>query len=135
MHLTLHFIGPVARDRGDPAARLALPAPRFTLALSRTDGGCAACGCVVQRCRRRWPSSRRLAGVLRAAGLPVEARAFQAHLTLARKAATARAPAEPLAVRWSVQGYALMESRNGYHPLARYGPHGFVAKAGPGHAA
>jgi 2'-5' RNA ligase len=135
LHLTLHFIGPVPRERlPELAAQLALPAPRFSVALGHAEiwpRGLAVC------CPNALPPAllelhRQLADALRAVSLPVEARSFRPHLTLARKAATARAPAEPLAIRWSVQGYTLMESRNGYHRVARYGPRGLIALASPG---
>jgi 2'-5' RNA ligase len=132
LHLTLHFIGSVPRERVPEIARqLALPAPRFTLALGRAElwpRGLAVC------CPSALPAAltalhARLADALRGAALPVEARAFRPHITLARKAAGAVAPAEPLALRWAVQGYALMESRGGYRVLARYGPRGLIAMA------
>ena len=129
MHLTLHFIGPVARERvPELAALLALPAPRFTLALGHAElwpHGLALC-CPVAVPPALAALHANLAGALQAAGLPVEARPFRPHLTLARKAAGACAPVEALTLRWPVQGYALMESRNGYHRVARYGQRGLV---------
>lgn len=131
-HLTLHFIGTAPRERVPEIARqLALPAPRFTLALGRTElwpRGLVVC------CPNTLPPGlaelhARLADALRGAALPVESRAFRPHITLARKAASAIAPGERLALRWAVQGYALMESRGGYRVLARYGPHGLIAMA------
>jgi len=44
------------------------------------------------------------------------------HVTLARKARGAVAPAQPFELRWPVRGYALMQSAAGrYTPIARYG--------------
>ena len=63
-----------------------------------------------------------LADTLRGLGLPVEARAFQAHVTLARRAAHAQPPVDVEPVRWPVRGYVLVQSAGGrYTPIARYG--------------
>jgi 2'-5' RNA ligase len=63
----------------------------------------------------------RLAETLRALGLPVEARPFRPHLTLARKAAGAVAPAAAPDIRWPVAGYSLVQSAGGYRTLRHYG--------------
>jgi 2'-5' RNA ligase len=64
-----------------------------------------------------------LADALRRAGLPVESRPLRPHVTLARHAAHAEFPAEPLDVVWRVEGYALVESRlatGEYRVVERY---------------
>jgi RNA 2',3'-cyclic 3'-phosphodiesterase len=129
LHLTLHFIGMVPRDRvPELVRRMALPAPRCTLEFGRAElwpRGIAVC------CPVTWPPAMaelhaHLADALRRAAVPVEVRPYRPHLTLARKAAGAIAPASPLALRWAVQSYALMESQRGYRAIARYGPHGLA---------
>ncbi len=124
LHLTLHFLGAVPRDRV-PAlqAALCLPFAPFELRF-------AAC--------TRWPSGMvvaeplslppglrglhaALAAALAALGQGTEARAFRPHVTLARRhagpwPAAPTAPAPPL--RWCVRRYVLAESLPG--PPASY---------------
>ncbi|MFO1271571.1 MAG: RNA 2',3'-cyclic phosphodiesterase [Rubrivivax sp.] len=123
LHLTLHFIGPVPRSR--------LPAVQATLGLAferfEIEFGLPAL----------WPRGlalleplapppallslhAALAERLHALALPVEERRFRPHVTLARNAAGALPPPEPPALRWTVSGYALVESERGYRTLASW---------------
>ena len=128
LHLTLHFLGPVPEPQL-PALRDALAAPALDF---------APCELRFDRVER-WPHGlivlgaqplpeslralhERLADVLRALQLRVEARRFQPHVTLARKADGAAAPPRAPDVRWPVGGYALVQSADGYRTLQRYGP-------------
>jgi 2'-5' RNA ligase len=133
LHLTLHFIGAVARERvAEIGAGLDLRAAPFTLGFGRCEvwpGGIA-----VLRPDAVPPSLRTLHADLRdrllALRLHVEDRPFRAHVTCARKAVGALAPPiRPGALRWPVRGHALVESRpghgGGYVVLRRY------AAAGP----
>ena len=52
--------------------------------------------------------------------LPVDARRWRPHVTLARRAAGATPLARAAPLHWSVRGYALVQSQGGYHCLARY---------------
>lgn len=65
-----------------------------------------------------------LGDVLVREGLPVEARLFRPHLTLARRAAGACLPVRFAPLRWAVSHYALVASDlgagGGYRVLARY---------------
>ena len=67
----------------------------------------------------------RLGQRLRQVGLRTAERAYRPHLTLARHAAAARAPAGFPAWGWRVDGYALMESTGDatqrYRVLQQYG--------------
>lgn len=114
MHLTLHFLGALPRQRLPALAEgLHVPFAPFELALRR----CA-----------RWPRGMLVAlpdepppalaalhaalgTALQGQGLPVEQRTFRPHVTLARRY-EGPVPA-PLAspVRWQVTRYALVESR------------------------
>ncbi len=114
MHLTLHFLGSVSRQRLPALVEgLRVPFAPFDLALRRCE---------------RWPRGMLVAlpdepppaladlhaalgAALQRLGLPVEQRAFRPHVTLARRY-DGPVPA-PLAspVRWHVTRYALVESR------------------------
>lgn len=126
LHLTLHFLGPVPRERCS-ALRTALRQPfaPFTLLLGRP--ALWPGGTVVLEPLQLPPQLAQLhttlAQVLRELALPVEARAYRPHLTLARHAAQARLPDAGPALHWPVSGYALVEScgDHGYRLLQRYG--------------
>jgi 2'-5' RNA ligase len=128
LHLTLHFIGPVARERIDEVgAGLAVAAGSFELRFGRAElwpGGIAvlrplACPDALLALHRR------LGDALRALGLPTEARRYRPHVTFARKAFGAALRVEPAPLRWRVRSHALVESRpgrgGGYVVLRRYG--------------
>jgi 2'-5' RNA ligase len=127
LHLTLHFIGNVPRERL-PAIEPALVVPfaAFDLAF-----GCATLwphGLAVLQPLSTPAHLMQLHTSLREAlqrlQLPSEERAFRPHVTLARRAAGATPLADGPALRWRVRGYELMESRlgavGGYRVLRRY---------------
>lgn len=126
LHLTLHFLGEVA-DSEARALAASLPpctAP-FTLRLDRValwPPGIAVLEPVEPPAGLAALHSD-LAGVLRAQGLRVEARAFRPHVTLARHAQDAVPPAGLPVIDWAVRGYALVRSHPGtplrYEPIAR----------------
>lgn len=128
LHLTLHFIGAVPRARMDEVRRgLAVPCPSLALEFARPQlwpGGIAVLACDAPP-----PALLRLhadlAAALRALRLPVEARDFRAHVTLARHASSAAPPAMASPLPWTVAGgYLLVHSLpggRGYETLARYG--------------
>jgi 2'-5' RNA ligase len=125
LHVTLHFIGSVPAGRvAEVAAALQVPVQAFEWQL-----GAVACwhGGLAVLCPRTVPPRLQqlhgeLAAALRQLALPVEARAFRPHVTLARRAPACQpvAPAEP--VRWRVGGYALVQSMpdGRYQVLRRY---------------
>ncbi len=128
LHLTLHFIGAVRRSRIAelaPALQLADGAPAFDLTIDRSaiwPHGIA----VLQPSVLPPPLldlHRSLRAVLQRLELPVEARAFRPHVTLARHANGATPPIDQPPLRWRVRGYALIESQTapaGYRVLQRY---------------
>jgi len=77
--------------------------------------------CVPPRLRRLHAA---LGQALRSLALPVEARGFRPHVTIARRAGSAVPPAAGPGLRWPVRGYALVESRRqpqgGYAVLQAY---------------
>jgi 2'-5' RNA ligase len=131
LHLTLHFIGPVAADRlPELAGALELPFEPFTLEFGRAElwpGGIAVV-CPLAEPEPMLRLQAALAALLRRLALPVEERPFRPHVTLARKARHAAVPADGPALAWPVaNGFALVQSMpagQGYRVLQRYGSSG-----------
>ena len=128
LHLTLHFIGAVERQRlAAVSGALQVPMTPFELTLSRAE--IWPRGLVVLHAAPV-PDAliqlhARLGAALRGLGLPLERRHFRPHLTLARRAAGTLLPSAAPALRWQVSSYVLVESMpgdgGGYHIRARYG--------------
>lgn len=135
LHLTLHFVGAVPRalwSRLPPA--LQVPCPPLALELGAAQAWPQ--GLVVLPALAVPEPLRELHAALAAAlanlGLPVEARPFRPHVTLARRAAGARLPVAGEPLRWRAGGYALVNSEPaGYRVLARYGARGVSPAAAP----
>lgn len=128
LHVTLHFLGQVATARiADLRAGLAVDAPAFELVLNRQEvwpGGIAVleAGMVPPPLAALHAA---LAQRLTALGLPVEARRYRPHVTLARKATGASPPPSASPVHWRAgPGYALVRSLpggRGYETLQSFG--------------
>lgn len=124
LHATLHFLGSVSVARilelGDALAR---PFEPFELEFGQPKlwpHGIAVLepNTVPDQLTRLHAS---LGGALERIGMQVEARAYKPHVTLARRATKAQAPEAGPALRWAVDGYALMESTaDGYIVLRQY---------------
>lgn len=125
LHLTLHFLGQV------PLARL----PMLEAAMAEAAAGAAPCELAFERVEH-WPHGlvvlrapadsaplarlhAALAANLRRIGLPLEARPYRPHVTLARRAAGAQAPAGVPQRCWAVDHCALVHSERGYRDLLR----------------
>ncbi|MFC5522326.1 RNA 2',3'-cyclic phosphodiesterase [Polaromonas jejuensis] len=127
LHLTLHFIGPVAVQRL-PQLRpsLAVPFTPFSLRLDRPE--LWRHGIAVLRPEAPAPGLLDLHAALREAlcrlALPTEERAFDPHVTLARRAGRALPPPATPPIDWRVEGYALAASMRDapgdYRILQRY---------------
>ncbi|MDQ3058305.1 MAG: 2'-5' RNA ligase family protein [Pseudomonadota bacterium] len=127
LHLTLHFIGAVPRQRlTQLIAELKVPFTPFEL-----DVGQPALwhpGLAVLEPHASPAGLLRLHEALSEAllrlDLPREMRPYRPHITLARRAGRSEAPAGQPALRWLVQDYALMESvaapLDQYRLLQRY---------------
>jgi 2'-5' RNA ligase len=125
LHLTLHFIGAVARPRlASLADALGVTFRPFELELGVLE--CWPRGLAVLRPFSVPEGLRDLLAALgerlRAQGLPVEARDFRPHVTLARKAVRAVAPVPAPELSWPVASYTLVESLPGagYRVLRTY---------------
>lgn len=128
LHLTLHFIGNVPRVRlPELADGLAQAFAPFELVLDQFAVWHR--GIAVLQPSGDTPAALAglhavLAAALRTLALPVEARPFRPHVTLARHASGAnlREGEAPAPVCWRADdGYVLAESAGGYHVLQHFG--------------
>lgn len=127
IHLTLHFLGNVAADRV-PALATAMQDVRWEgCELSLDAAAVWPGGIAVLEAPQVPPALARLhaslADQLRSLDLPVEARRYRPHATLARKAAGALPAAGAVAWR-SAPGFALVRSLGGgrgYETLQAFG--------------
>ena len=123
LHMTLHFLGSVSSAR-IPELReaLAVPFEPFELEFGQAKlwphgiavlEPNAAPGQLVQL-------HADLGGALQRLDMPVEERAFKPHVTMARRAVKALAPEGGPALKWMVDGYALMESTAGGYTVLEH---------------
>jgi 2'-5' RNA ligase len=117
LHLTLHFLGDVLAHRL-PDLRHGLNVPCETFTLELNDGEVWPNGVAVLRPDSAPAPLLRLHAALGrelvALNLPVEARPFRAHVTLARRAHGARPPPRAPALHWRIDaGYVLVRSLPG----------------------
>jgi 2'-5' RNA ligase len=127
LHLTLHFLGAVARERVPQLTHgLALPFEPFELAFGHAElwphGIALLAPDAIPTALSELHAA--LGGALRKLGMTPETRPFRPHVTLARRAAVATPPSQGPALRWAVRDYALMLSETGadggYTVLQRY---------------
>jgi len=112
-HVTLHFIGAVGADWVDAiSSELDVPFEPFELRLDQPQvwprGVAVLCAGTVPHQLRQLHD--RIGAALQALGLPVDARPYRAHVTLARRAAGAVVPPGVAPPRWRARGYALVVS-------------------------
>ena len=112
-HVTLHFIGSVARERLDELrAGLAVPITPFELHLGQAalwpHGLAVLCPAALPEGLQQLHA--RLGQALQRLGLKTDARPYRPHITLARHAQDAVAPLPRCVIDWPVEGYVLMES-------------------------
>lgn len=127
-HVTLHFIGPVARQRVDElCAGLAVPCVPFELRFGQPElwphGLAVLLPEAVPEGLQQLHAS--LGQALQRLGLKTDPRPHRPHFTLARHAEQALLPVQRPVFDWHVEGYALMESTGEagqrYRVLQRYG--------------
>lgn len=127
LHLTLHFIGPVAMDRL-PQLRPGLAVPFTPFALCLDCPELWPRGIAILRPEMPAPDLLDLYAALREAlrrlELPTDEREFHPHVTLARRAGQAQPPRGAPPIHWPVTGYALVASMRDtpgrYRILQRY---------------
>jgi len=128
LHLTLHFIGALARARIPALAASFAAVPVGSIVLR--PAGCELWRGGIAVLRFESDAAlpelhRRLGAVLSAAGIALDPRPFAPHVTLARKAAKAEPPAEEPAFEWRANSFALVESLPGgsarYEVLSGFG--------------
>lgn len=124
LHLTLHFIGDLARaqvpDVADALAGVAMAPVELLLDTAEVW----AAGVAVLRASAVPEALQRLqldvrTAVEQALGVPGERRTFKPHVTLARKAGVALPSGAPLALHWRTDRFALVESASGVYRTLR----------------
>jgi 2'-5' RNA ligase len=127
LHLTLHFLGAVPRERV-PGLVHGLAEAQFGEFHLHLDRGevwpnevAALCPSVVPHALEALHG--RLHGVLDALGAAPAREHLRAHVTLARRAHGARPPGQPPRIHWRVKRFALIESmpNSSYRVLRDYG--------------
>lgn len=129
LHMTLHFLGDVLPQYLSVLVQALQPpaVPRaFECGPGRAEvwrNGVAA-WCPAEPPAALCDLHAAIGESLLSAGFKLETRQWRPHVTLARAAAGARSPAQPLHWSWPVQGWVLVESVSGagggYRILERY---------------
>jgi 2'-5' RNA ligase len=116
LHVTLHFLGNIARVRLPELVQgLGVRFAPFDLGLGHAElwrGGIAVLAPDVVP-EPLLALHGALGGALERLGLPLEARPYRPHVTLARRAGRELAPIQGPPISWQIDGYALMESKVG----------------------
>jgi len=122
LHVTLHFIGAVDRDR-IPALWAALAEVEASpIRLAATNLAIWKGGTVVLQLQGDAALTRLHAdtgAALRTCSIALDARPFLPHVTLARGAAGVELPSAPHPLDWLATGFALVESSGGSPPAYR----------------
>jgi 2'-5' RNA ligase len=122
LHLTLHYLGAFARARlFELEERLTvLPAQRMRLHADVPEiwrGGIAVLRVAVDPALVALHEG--IGGALASLGVALDARPFAPHVTMARRARGAVAPAAPAALEWPARSFVLVESVTGPEPCFR----------------
>jgi|KBSMisStandDraft_5_1062788.scaffolds.fasta_scaffold95521_4 2'-5' RNA ligase len=128
LHLTLHFIGAFGRTQIAALDRLLKAVALEPATLRACDEEVWRGGIAVLRFAGDSSLAalhRRLGAVLADLGVTVDPRPFSPHVTVARRARGAERPADPAAIEWRADTFALVESLGvagtGYRVLQSYG--------------
>ena len=122
LHLTLHYLGAFARARLPQLEQrlTALPAQRMCLHADVPEiwrGGIAVLRVAVDPALAAL--HQEIGGALASLGVALDARPFAPHVTMARRARGAVAPAAPAALEWPASSFVLVESVAGPEPCYR----------------
>jgi 2'-5' RNA ligase len=133
LHVTLHFLGNVPRERLPELVHgIGVRFDPFELDFGHPElwhGGIAVLAPdAVPEPLLALHSA--LGEALERLGLPLEARPYRPHVTLARRAGPVLAPIHGPPIKWQINGYALMESKVGVS--SEYGVVCSYAAAGSG---
>jgi RNA 2',3'-cyclic 3'-phosphodiesterase len=125
LHMTLHFIGDVPLERIDEVGdALQAAFPPFELSFGRNalwPHGIA----VLEPCHAPPELSdlqHALGERLQALALPVDARSYKPHVTLARRAGNAMAASDGPDIAWRIERYVLMRSHADRYEVLRAYP-------------
>ncbi|MFC0131098.1 RNA 2',3'-cyclic phosphodiesterase [Massilia eurypsychrophila] len=128
LHVTLHFLGSVARARmAELAHGIDVPFEPFELEFGHRE---LWHGSVAVLAPELVPAPllalhASLAEALERLGMTPEARPYRPHVTLARRASPLTETTQGPPIRWRVEGYALMQSKagagSGYSIVQAYG--------------
>jgi len=116
LHVTLHFLGNLPSERVPELVRgLAVPFTPFHLSLGHAKLWPHGIAVLEPRSEpdELLQLHANLSQALVGLGLEPEARQYRPHVTLARRAFNAVAPADGPPIDWDVQGYALVQSQPG----------------------
>ena len=112
LHMTLCFIGDVERQRLSELQQIHIPIEPFDLKLGYPD--LWPHGIAVLRPHAVPANLMQLQAALgdelQRLAIPVDAREFRPHVTLARRASEAALPQQQVLIDWHVDGYVLVES-------------------------
>jgi len=122
LHVTLHFLGDLPRARL-PALLDGFRVPFSLFALRIARAALWHNGIAVLEPADAPPAlldlHARLSQALVGLGLQPEARTYRPHVTMARRASGAGAPAGAAPIDWQVDRYVLVESRAGIYTVLR----------------
>jgi len=125
LHMTLHFIGGVPEERIDEVGdALQAPFPSFELKLGRNalwPHGVAVLEPAIAPLELT-DLQHALGERLQALALPIDARSYKPHVTLARRAGSAIIHTDGPAISWRIERYALMRSHPDRYEVLRAYP-------------
>lgn len=125
LHLTLHFLGDVSEGDEERLRAALATATMSPLDLTLAKPDVLNHGIAILRPQEN-EALRRLHAELRreieGAGLPTDARYWQPHVTLARRAAGATPPTQPASIEWPARQFALVLSKGGNYQVVQAWP-------------
>lgn len=125
LHMTLHFIGDVPEERIDEVGNaLQAPFSPFDLALGRNALWPHGVAVLEPECApvELTDLQHALGERLRSLALPVDARSYKPHVTLARRAGSAVIASDGPAIGWRIERYTLMRSHPDRYDVLRAYP-------------